>query len=583
VIARGALALALVLALACTAVYARFRLPAPPPPLPEATRTALLAFARATLGGTRPPPLAGAGLDAPARLPLYVSVYAGGELAFRGEGTGATVVEALGHAARPLSPLPAVVLERARIKIDRTTGEGPVSNAAPLVFALSVVPGADGLRCDAAGRRVTLLPDDLLLEELLTGYAPFRFMEFELGLATDRAVALVATRLGMSREAWQAATPRWSRLRTEAFVESPAHDRALAVDRGNTPGPALDRASLRQGAIAGGRYLVSHLHPDGSFDYQVDALSGQVRGADYALPRHFGAAMYLAELYRFTGDPAFGAAARQAFAYVEPHEREVREEIGSAALAVLALTEYRRAEPPGMREHYDPVLGRLGAFVLRLQRPAGDFVHLPNEPEAKLLYFDGEAAFALARLAREFGDARYRDAARRALDWLTGDAYRHFAGGFYFGEDHWTCMAAEELAPLAPTSSYERFCRAYAAFLRRAQFQPGQGPAAFTGAYGFTPFFPPHTTPAASRTQAMISAYELGRRLGRPDPAIHAQVLESLRYLLAQQIRPDNAYLMAAPENVLGGWNQSPLRRFVRIDFVQHAGDALLRGQALLP
>jgi hypothetical protein len=293
--------------------------------------------------------------------------------------------------------------------------------------------------------------------------------------------------------------------------------------------------------------------------------------------------MYLAELYRFTGDPGFGAAAGRAFAYFEPHEREVRNEIGSAALAVLALTEYRRAEAPGVRERYDAVLTRLGALLLGLQRPGGDFVHLPDAPEVKLLYYDGEAAFALARLARDLGDLRYRDAARRALDWLTRDAYRHFAGGFYFGEDHWTCMAAEELAPLAPSSSYERFCRAYAAFLRRAQFRPGEAPDTFTGAYGFTPFFPPHTTPAASRTQAMISAYELGRRLGRPDPAIQAQVLESLRYLLAQQIRPDNAYLMAAPESVVGGWNQSPLRRFVRIDFVQHAGDALLRGEALLP
>src|SRR5690606_7460370 len=97
---------------------------------------------------------------------------------------------------------------------------------------------------------------------------------------------------------------------------------------------------------------------------------------------------------------------------------------------------------------FDDLTRTLAEWILYMQRPDGSFRHRydvaaaqPDE-SAHLLYYSGEAALALARMHAVFGDARYRDAAERALDDLIG-WYDFFAGGFFYGEDHWTCIAAE--------------------------------------------------------------------------------------------------------------------------------------------
>jgi hypothetical protein len=567
-------------ALGWLGIYAWVRLPSAPPPLPARTRTQVVAWLRAALSGRPLPPALlsnDPALGRPAPLPAFVTVYVDGQIAARRQATGSTLAAALAAAAPP--PLDEARAHRARIKLDLVTAAGRVVSRVPLLFAFGVRPGEDGLVLHFGDRAEWFLPDDLVADEVLTGLAPFAFMEFEFGVDVPRLVRLGASRVGASRDSWGRTPHRWERLQVESFIESADQTAALEVWRAGTPGPAPTRAALHAAALAGGRYLVDKLRPDGSFDYEYDTASDRGRRGDYALPRHFGAAMYLAQLFRVTSDPSFAVAADRAFRYFEPHAAEVFESTGSAALATLALCEYRA----GGDLRYDATLRRLGDYLLSMQRPAGDFDHVVEDRAAKLFYFDGEAAFALVRLAAAFpDDPRYAAAARRALDWLVGPAYGHFAGGFYFGEDHWTCMAAEAAWPRIDDARYQRFCDDYAAFLRRAQFAPGEGPPDFTGAYGFSPFFPPHATPAASRTEAMVSAYELSRHRGHPQEATRVQVVRALGYLLAQQIRPDSSWLMAQPERALGGWMQSPLRRFVRIDFVQHAGDALLRGEAVV-
>jgi hypothetical protein len=513
-----------------------------------------------------PPEPTTAAAPPPIDADTFVSGYAEGRLALRAR--GAMVL------------IPPQMATQVRVKIDRVTGRGPVVWRSPFLFAFGVVPGVDGLVLHYGDREEWFMPDDLVSTEVLTGLAPFAFMEFEFGVDVPSLTRIAAARVGASREAWQRTPKYWERFRTESFVETaPQSGKFLPVFRTNVAGPKVTRANMRAAATAGGHYLLDKLRPDGSFVYEYHTGNDRGMSWDYSLPRHFGAAMYLAQIARYTQDPTFADGARRAFGYFEPHEGEVFQSAGSAALATLALTEYRQSGDT----RYDGTLRRLGEFLLGMQKPAGDFAHDVRDREVKLLYFDGESAFALVRLAKAFGDEKYKTAAKRALDWLTKDAYGTFAGGFYFGEDHWTCMAAEAAWPLIDSPQYERFCNEYAKFLRRTQFAPGEGPADFTGAYGFTPFFPPHSTPAASRTEAMVSSYLLSKHRGHPVEATRVQNVRAFGYLLAQQIRSENSWLMARPDRSIGGWMQSPLRRFVRIDFVQHAGDALLRGEELVP
>jgi hypothetical protein len=192
------------------------------------------------------------------------------------------------------------------------------------------------------------------------------------------------------------------------------------------------------------------------------------------------------------------------------------------------------------------------------------------------LYYSGEAALALARMHTITGEARYATAATRALDWLV-DWYDFFMSGFFYGEEHWTCIAAEAIWPAGKREAYKDFCHGYGTFLRAQQPEPGEHPDEYdyAGSYGMTPFVVPYNTPAGSRTEAMISAYLLGKHHGTPDRAVANQIRAAMQYTLGQQIRPDNDYNVIGAG--VGGMPGSPIDRNVRIDYVQHVCSAMIR------
>jgi hypothetical protein len=607
----------------------------PAAPLPAATRTAVVRALRAVLEASTPdataaegavatgaaapdvvaaPPvpvhLEGHGLERPSRGPVWVSLFRLGAPAVQRECVGATVGAALSACARELAVAVrglgwnAADRAAARIKVDVTTAEGPVPAWPTAALALGVVPGVDGLGVRLDGREARLLPDELLRADLLNGYRPLeRFAEVSAGLHVPRVVTVLARRLEVDGPAWAHASKRFFRFRTDTFVEpaTPASGPPLDVVRGTAVSALrLDAEAARAAAVAGAHYLLRHQRPDGSFVYEYETVHDAALTSDYSLPRHFGTTSFLAEVYGATRDPAIGGAVRRALAWGETQinpacaDAEVAcmapadaatADLGSTALAPVALAEHRRH---GGDPVLDPLAHRLAAFLLRMQRPAGDFAHLYRlrehrpDPASKLLYYDGEATLALVKAYDRYRDPRYLEGARRGLDWLTKAQYRHFAGRFYFGEDHWTCIAAGAAWPHLRDPVYETFCRKYAAFLRRQQFQPGDHPPDLRGAYGFTPFLLPHNTPTGSRTEAMVSAYLLGRHHGRADERIRMQVEAALRFLLQQQLQPDACYLCADPARSAGGFLESPAARRVRIDYVQHAGSALLRGSELL-
>jgi hypothetical protein len=178
-------------------------------------------------------------------------------------------------------------------------------------------------------------------------------------------------------------------------------------------------------------------------------------------------------------------------------------------------------------------------------------------------------------------DPVYAKASEKALDWLV-DWYDFFMAGFFYGEEHWTCIAAEAAWPAAKNPKWKDFCHGYGAFLRTQQTAVGDHPDQddFAGAYGFTPFIVPYNTPAGSRTEAMISAYLLGKHHGTPDPDVKAQIRAALQYALGQQIRAENDFAVIGPGR--GGMPGSPIDRSVRIDFVQHVCSAFIRASEFI-
>jgi hypothetical protein len=180
------------------------------------------------------------------------------------------------------------------------------------------------------------------------------------------------------------------------------------------------------------------------------------------------------------------------------------------------------------------------------------------------------------------GDKRYLDATERALDELVG-WYDFFAGQFFYGEEHWTCIASEAAWPALKHDRYRRFCDGYGAFLRAQQPQLGEWPdqADLAGSYTFTPVILPANTPAGSRTEAMISAYQLGRYHGKPSRALERQIRQAMQYALSQQVRADGLWNVVA-RDAIGAMPASPVDHSVRIDYVQHVCSAMIRLASLM-
>ena len=493
---------------------------------------------------------------------------------------------------------------RARIQVDLVTGLARGESvlfdklAVPgIAEMLAINPGVDGIGADIAGKRVLLLPHELVLARLLSTKRPSNAMpDLAMGMDTKRIEQMLASRAGSPTAKGFALF----RFHTDAFV-----DPNLPLYRGETPRPPFSAKALRDAALAGGHYLVEHLGKNGRYVYEHDTANGYqtdpLRSSNYSMPRHAGTTYFLAQLYRITKEEWLREPIERAFAHLADlmaaghcgdgmdfdcviDKTEGQSQLGSTALAVVALAEYQRATGS---DRYLPVSTKLAAHLLWMQRPDGSFRHLYDpktkkaDDESMLLYYSGEATLALARMYEVTKDERYGKAAERGLDWLV-DWYDFFMGSFFFGEEHWTCISAEAIWPYAKKDKYRSFCDDYGRFLRDQQVGAGEldDESDWEGAYNVTPFVTPFNTPAGSRTEAMISAYLLDRDHGDENPPLRAQIANALAYLLGQQISPANDFATIGGAD--GGLPGSPIDRTVRIDYVQHVCSAMIRASEFL-
>lgn len=265
-------------------------------------------------------------------------------------------------------------------------------------------------------------------------------------------------------------------------------------------------------------------------------------------------------------------------------ESDGRVDVGSAALTAVAATELLKSgELPWVRE----MLTGLTAFLRSMQRPDGELMHVydlvaQRPVDVQLLYYSGEAAFALLNAHRVTKDPRDLEAAKRLMAHLTGDGWSFFGSRYYFGEEHWTCLAVGEAADRIDVTRGAEFCQRWAEFNRAVQYGPHQTPWPIAGTYGVGPVLLPRLTPVASRTEAAISIYEMRRTAPHQRPALRKQIESGLSALLRFRWAPGPSYLFFSPKAAFGGMTGSPSDTVARNDFVQHAGSAMIRWARVL-
>jgi hypothetical protein len=270
-------------------------------------------------------------------------------------------------------------------------------------------------------------------------------------------------------------------------------------------------------------------------------------------------------------------------------------DVGSTALAVLAFVEIARTK---LDPEYALLVPGLTGFLRAQQRADGDFMHRYDRGSRRPIdeqfpYYTGEAALALSRAHAFLGDSRDLEAASKAVARLVGGAWSFFGSRYYFGEEHWTCQAMDDMWDRSPNREALDFCLRWQAFGRKLQWSAGETPYDAEGAYGVGPWVAPRLTPAGSRAEAGLATLDAARKAGTPSSecaALEWQMRKSLAMLLRHQFRAGaageeghvgppagNAHLLANPAAVDGAMPASEVDWQLRIDFAQHAGSALLK------
>lgn len=479
--------------------------------------------------------------------------------------------------------------------------------------------GVEGLQVTLDnGQVVSYLPDDLFRLGLLDRYTPLPFIpELKMGLDFKHLRAWV-------QETTLHQPVAWHRLAVWSMLLDASHPEGYRpVYRGHLASVEVNRNTMLNAAMAQGRYMVNALVRDsqreypctpttcrsgrfrtekGQFLYNYHLLTDQYdfqNRSIYNVVRHAGTAYALANLARLTKGKSFSQAAFEAIEYLVTLDtcrtetfacvtNDDEPDLGTAALALLAIAELRLATAD---PRFDIFAQKLATFLMFMQRPNGSFRHIyhlktrtPDENEV-MLFYSGEAAFALAKAYRAYHNRAYLEAADRALAHLTGPAVNALPFHFGFGEEHWTCQAAREVAPEVMNRHYFDFCLNFSRFIERQQFTKTDTMFPdFSGSYGFSPFIPPHTNGAGSRTEANVSILELAQLHHIEVPDVKRQIQRSVEHILMHHKRASSCWLCANPETADGAIVNSLSTWEVRIDTVQHTTTALIRAiQVLYP
>jgi hypothetical protein len=472
----------------------------------------------------------------------------------------------------------------ATLVYESVVADGPVIRYPDAALSLSFVPGRDGASATLDGRTEYVTPDDLFARQAYDKELQWPAIGLSAGVDVPVLWALFSDRFGVSVHELMVRS-RVRRIRVVRSIPSEPAERVITAE-------AMTDEDVRAGAVGAARFLARGVDAEGRFRYLIDAPSNRTL-TGYDWPRHAGATYYLAQVAALSGDTQMGWAALRAAGWMREHamakcgaalcigsERVV--DVGSTALAILAFVEIARTKlDPG----YALVVPGLTTFIRGQQRSNGDFMHQYDREsqsaiDIQLIYYTGEAALALSRAHALLGDAQDLESASRALEYLVGPGWRFFGSRYYFGEEHWTCQAMDDMWDRAPNRAALDFCLRWHAFGRRVQYAAGDTPFDAEGAYGFGPLTTPRLTPAGSRSEAAIATLEAARKAGIPRAALlplETQIRRSLAMLLRHQFRPGPRHLLADPAAVEGAMPATEVDWQLRIDFAQHTGGALLR------
>lgn len=258
---------------------------------------------------------------------------------------------------------------------------------------------------------------------------------------------------------------------------------------------------------------------------------------------------------------------RQGAAYVVDMGDIIK--LGANAVAILALVKYHQVMGD---DRYADLVDALALGISRMQEADGSFVHVLNaadlsvKEKTRIIYYDGEAAFALMRLYDHTRNSRWLDCVVKAFDYF-------IANGHEKAHDHWLAYCSNELVAHCPERQYFAFAvrniEGYVDFIRD---RVTTFPTLLELSMAF------HKTLLKLETRPDLIDVLNGFDVNAFYQALHARA----NYLLNGFFWPEVAMYFKAPATILDGFFIRHHGFRVRIDDVEHYLSGLVAYQQLL-
>ncbi len=212
-------------------------------------------------------------------------------------------------------------------------------------------------------------------------------------------------------------------------------------------------------------YISACVDANGRFDYGVNPVTND-HFTTYNILRHTGTIWSLIMQYDTTKDEKLLPKIDKTIEYmlksteqpdddhiylVERKSNEIK--LGGNAVMIITLATYMDVFGT---DKYTDIIRRAANSILTMQEPDGSYYHVLSFPSYerkerdRIVYYDGEATFALAKAYGVTKDEKYLDAAKRALDYFIKNGYTRFC-------DHWIAYSINEVTLYDPQEKYLSF------------------------------------------------------------------------------------------------------------------------------
>ncbi len=228
---------------------------------------------------------------------------------------------------------------------------------------------------------------------------------------------------------------------------------------------AVDKPLLKGILSTAGEQLSNMMEGDGKFKYGFFADMNE-RIPTYNVIRHTVAVWALIMKYTLEPSKALKEKIDLSIKYlidtfveekddkafvIERNANEVK--LGANAVSIVMLITYM--EVMGV-ETYIPLIKKLGEGILSLQGEEGDFWHILSYPDYnrkekfRIVYYDGESTFALAKLYGVTKEEKWLNAAKKSVEYFIEKDYTKYS-------DHWVSYSLNEITKYVPDERYFNF------------------------------------------------------------------------------------------------------------------------------